>query len=48
MASERTGLIAFIRGRLPGPSEEAQRGRKEILWIAASVRSRQARPLTLS
>ncbi len=30
-------LVSFITGRQPGLSEEAQRGRKEVLWISASV-----------
>src|SRR5688572_19882802 len=30
-------LVAFITGQQPGLSEEAQRGRKEVIWISASV-----------
>lgn len=30
-------LIDFIRGRLPGLSDEEERGRKELVWIGASA-----------
>jgi hypothetical protein len=32
-----SGLVAFVTGQVPGLSEDARRGRKEVLWIAASI-----------
>ena len=37
MGGPGSRLVAFVTGRLPGLSEDAERGRREILWISASV-----------